>query len=121
MKSFDYLWQLLAPASVYENKKNMCKELWYSFPLTQQRTIYAIIQKKKNGGGHLHPNPYFVIEDHANAQPDFLSGVDVEACWADGIQVVQVYYNKRYKLCTLAEAKIFDLQITKEFNPNEDF
>ena len=39
MKSFDYLWQLLAPASVYENKKNMCKELWYSFPLTQQRTM----------------------------------------------------------------------------------
>lgn len=39
MKSFDYLWQLLAPASVYENKKNMCKELWYSFPLIQQRTI----------------------------------------------------------------------------------
>jgi hypothetical protein len=62
-----------------------------------------------------------VIEDHANAQPEFLSGVDVEACWADGIQVVQVYYNKRYKLCTMAEAKIFDLQITKEFNPNEDF
>ena len=99
----------------------MCKELWYSFPLTQQRTIYAVIQKKKNGGEHLHPNPYFVIEDHANAQPEFLNGVDVEACWADGIQVVQVYYNKRYKLCTLAEAKIFDLQITKEFNPNEDF
>ena len=98
----------------------MCKELWYSFPLTQQRTIYAVIQKKKNEGGHIHPNPYFVIEDHANAQPEFLSGVDVEACWADGIQVVQVYYNKRYKLCTMAEAKIFDLQITKEFNPNED-
>ena len=69
MTSFDYIWELLAPKVEFANRKQACYRLWSSFPLEQQRAIYASIKDKMTKGQFVDYNPYFAIEK--NARPQF--------------------------------------------------
>ena len=116
LSSFDHLWALLRPSSEYQRKREACRSLWDSFPLERQRIIYAAIQRAKQRGEGIHPNPYFALEDHAKAEPPFLSGTEIEEAWADSIPLVQVRFNRLYKICTEADARSFGLTVVQPFN-----
>ena len=116
MNTFDYLWQLLDPGNAYTSQKDTCRRMWSALPLQRQRIIYATIRDKQLHGDKVHPNPKFALEDNLNAQPEFLTGAEVEMCWDEGTPVVQVLYGRLHKLCTLEQAQRFGLEIEHPFN-----
>ena len=65
MSSFDYIWQLLSPKVEYANRKRACYNLWQTFSVEQQRTIYATIREKKKKGEFVDYNPYYAISNNS--------------------------------------------------------
>ena len=65
MSTFNFIWSLLEPKIEYANLINKCKELWDSFPIEKQRTIYATIRRKKIEKKFIDYNPLFAIQNNA--------------------------------------------------------
>lgn len=58
---------------------------------------------EKAEGGIGSRNPYFFVQDFPEPQPQWLRG-------DEGGDIVQVFYNGAYKLCTRATMELFGLQ-----------
>ncbi|MBR5676633.1 MAG: hypothetical protein IKX20_00625 [Paludibacteraceae bacterium] len=120
LSTFNYFWALVAPVAEYERKRNDCKALWDSLPIQRQRIIYRVIQRKKENGEKVHPNPFFALEDNINVEPDFLSGMQQEEAWERGIPLVMVKYHDRYLICTEETQKMFGLEFVMKWEKRVD-
>ncbi len=120
LTSFDHLWSLLNPAAEYNRKRSDVKGLWDTLPLHKQHVIYRVIQNKKSKGERIHPNPFFALEDNVNVEPEFLTGAQQDEAWDQGIPMVMVKYQKRYKICTEETQKLFELEFVQEWKRKDD-
>ena len=65
MTSFDFLWQLFERHGVIERHKVEAAQLWDTFTLEQQRTIYRSIRDKIQAGKFVNYNPVLAIKENA--------------------------------------------------------
>ena len=72
-------------------------------PMTRK----AILEKVEKEGGPANKNPFFYVQDFPEPQPKFLRGDEDE-------DIVQVFYNGKYPLCSRQTAQNFGLTITKD-------
>ena len=80
MKTFDQIWELLAPKVEFANRKRACYDFWQSLPEDKQEAVYAAIADKKAKGLFVDYNPYFAITRNAQPrQPQTLSFADYYA------------------------------------------
>ena len=84
--------------------KNRFTVTWYNFdkrsPAAQQAMWNAI---KDEPDGTVDKNPFFFVQDFPEPQPEWKTGGET------GEDLVQVRYNGRYKICTLATMELFFL------------
>ena len=72
MKTFNDLWQLLAPKAEYANRRKACFALWNELTENQQDVLYDVISDKLSKGKFVDYNPLFAIKNNSS----FPSGRD---------------------------------------------
>ena len=59
--SFEIIWEFLAPAEQFLNRREACERLWKGLPLKKQRQIYATFVWQREQRIEIEENPYFAI------------------------------------------------------------
>ena len=71
----------------------------------------------------MHFDPIRAIQEtlrrFKSVGPSFLSGPEQNACFRQGIPLVQVRYNDRYLICTRQTMQEFGLEYVREWLPVE--
>ena len=65
MKTFEDIWELLAPVGEFKRRQGACERLWDGYEPDVQEAIYDRIAGKLQRGEFVNENPYFAIEDNA--------------------------------------------------------
>ena len=110
--SFDIIWDFLAPSEQYADRKEACRRLWASLPLSKQRQIYATLCWQKAQGVEIDENPYFAI-NHCTPRPFNYNGANVGLPDA---KMVIAKYNGSYGLFTKRDAEAFEMVDKRAFN-----
>ena len=65
--TFEAIWQLLNPQGEFKRRRRACERLWQGYEAARQEKIYSVIKGKLERGEFVNQNPYFAIEDNAQA------------------------------------------------------
>ena len=108
--TFEDYWSAMQPASRYDDRKTAAEIEWNCHP-EKHAAIMAWLKKR---GAYSERNPYFFIQDFTlkkeSPQPVFLRGDE------QGVDIVQVKYNDRFKLCSRETMNLFNLQWIKDWS-----
>jgi len=123
MISFPDLWQLLYRHGATNIYRDECMQLWDSLTTQQKEQLFSSISQKLQKQKFVHYNPLIAMQNNIRtitaAEPAFLSGPEQNACFRQGIPIVQVRYNDRYLICTRQTMQQFGLEYVREWLPVE--
>lgn len=106
---FEKFWLYFKPSAEYQNRRAKTQML---FEARSEVAKKAIIEAAQESGG-CHPddkqNPYFFVQDFPEPQPTFLRGDEPG-------DIVQVRYNRAYKLCYRDTMELFGLEFVRDWN-----
>ena len=68
MKTFEEIWQLLAPKAEYANRRRACYQLWETLTEEEKDNIYDTISDKLSKGLFVDYNPFFALKNN-NQRP----------------------------------------------------
>lgn len=81
------------------------KELWKKCSPAKKRRLYEAL----DSGAHFKYRLDWLISDFPEPEPTWLRG-------DEDLKIVQVRYNGAFKLCSLEDAQLFNLQIIRQWN-----
>ena len=113
--SFDYLWELLAPAPVFGNVKDRCRALWNSRSLQWQRRVYYTLREQKRRGEPFKENPYYTLSDCTPHPTDWNGRPGINDMMKRERMVI-AFYEGRYGTYTAKEAQLFEMTNVKSLN-----
>ena len=99
----------MKPLPKFENRKRAAEDEWNRHPEKQ----ILIIRWLDQHGAYPGRNPYFFIQDFQprdEPQPEWLRGDE------KGKDIVQVFHEGRYRLCTRETMTMFNLQYVMDWN-----
>ena len=106
--TFEDIWRLLNPQGEYYRRINACGKIWSGLAFYRRKHIYETIATLKAQGKYVNPNPLFAIHDNDDAEPEFLRG-------DEGGDLVQVFYQGKYRICTRETMNEFNLQFVRNW------
>ena len=114
MKTFDYFWELVKDhGNVARYHIDECEKVWNTYTLEQQRAIYSNVKNKLRTNKFVPYNPVKAIYENlpyeSKQQPSLVLGNE------KGLDIVQVYYEGKYRLCTRQTMERFNLQYVKDW------
>ena len=108
--SFDFIWELLAPASKFQDRKDVCRAYWNALSLPKQRQIYKCIRDRLKRFEKVPENPYFAIRD-CDPQPKDYNGTPEIDNVRDHSRIA--CYNGHWGIYTFEDIRLFNL-LTKD-------
>ncbi len=114
MRDFQQLWALLYDHGASGKKEEGTRRFWVTLSATQQEQAFRTISKRLQEGKFVQYDPIRAIRESLRnrmptAQPTFLRGDE------KGLDIVQVFYEGRYKLCSRETMEQFGLQFVREW------
>jgi hypothetical protein len=105
---FEKFWKYFDPAPEFMNRRAATQMIFESRSDAARK---ALVEAAQEGGGH-HPgdqqNPYFYVQDFPEPQPVWKTGGEKDE------DLVQVFYNGTYKICTRDTMELFGLQWVRD-------
>jgi len=115
---FNKFWDLYNPDEIrFPCRRAATFREWQKKSPSVRKAMMEAVEKAN--GGLRWKNPYFFVSDFAKPEPSFLSGPEQNACFRQGIPLVQVRYNDRYLICTRQTMQEFGLEYVREWLPVE--
>lgn len=108
---FEKFWKFFSPAPEYHNRRAATQMIFEARSSAAQQAIVEAAQEGAPGHPGDNPNPYFFVQDFPEPQPTWLRGDEKD------LDIVQVFHNGRYLLCTRETMKLFNLQYHAEWKP----
>lgn len=106
---FEKFWKYFDPAPEFMNRRAATQMIFESRSDAARK---ALVEAAQEGGGH-HPgdqqNPYFYVQDFPEPQPVWKTGGEKDE------DLVQVFYNGTYKICTRDTMELFGLQWVRDW------
>ena len=106
---FEKFWKYFDPAPEFMNRRAATQMIFESRSDAARK---ALVEAAQEGGGH-HPgdqqNPYFYVQDFPEPQPIWKTGGEKDE------DLVQVFYNGTYKICSRADMELFGLQWVRDW------
>ena len=106
---FEKFWKYFDPAPEFMNRRAATQMIFESRSDAARK---ALVEAAQEGGGH-HPgdqqNPYFYVQDFPEPQPIWKTGGEKDE------DLVQVFYNGTYKICSRDTMKLFGLQWVRDW------
>ena len=123
MISFNLIWSLLYQNGASPKKEEGTRRYWETLTVEQQQFVLTTITQKLKEGAFVHFDPIRAIQEtlrrFKSVGPSFLSGPEQNACFRQGIPLVQVRYNDRYLICTRQTMQQFGLEYVRDWLPVE--
>ena len=111
---FYQIWKPLLDHGSSERRKTECEQLWSTFTDAQQQQIYDAICYKLQHNLFVHFDPFRAIRENSwmakPAEPQWCTGGE------KGLDLVQVKYGDRIKICTRATMELFGLEWVRDWN-----
>ena len=76
--SFEIIWEFLAPAEQFLNRREACERLWKGLTLKKQRQIYATLVWQREQRIEIEENPYFANSQRIRLFP--IHQIDLPYC-----------------------------------------
>jgi hypothetical protein len=106
---FEKFWKYFDPAPEFMNRRAATQMIFESRSDAARK---ALVEAAQEGGGH-HPgdqqNPYFYVQDFPEPQPVWKTGGEKDE------DLVQVFYNGSYKICSRDTMELFGLQWVRDW------
>lgn len=115
---FDHqIWPRLNKSGKFNTRHRKCVEVWGSFSERKRAAISKAVLSDLFVGAD---NPYYYLEDFAEPEPAYLSGVQCDAEWKAGrsVWMVQIAGNNKY--ISTADKEAFGILEAKEMKPREE-
>ena len=114
MTPAEHFMQLVAKdGQVARYYDHACMELFGSLTVDQQRYVYRRVRDKLNAHAYVPYNPVEAIRENLKSykapKPIFLRGDE------KGIDIVQVRYEGKYKLCSRKTAEEFGMAVVRNW------
>ena len=111
--SFEIIWEFLAPAEQFLNRREACERLWKGLPLKKQRQIYATFVWQREQRIEIEENPYFAIS-HCNPRPFNYNGSNVGL--PNDTKLFIAKYGEHYGVYSKLDTEAFEMEDRREFN-----
>lgn len=113
MTTFDIIWDFLAPADRYLDRREALQRLWASFSLQQQRQIYATLVWQREQKMEIDENPYFAIS-HCNPMPFNYNGAKCDLPTDKVLFIAK--YKDIYGVYSKLDTEAFEMTDKRPFN-----
>ena len=111
--SFEIIWEFLAPAEQFLNRREACERLWKGLPLKKQRQIYATFVWQRELRIEIEENPYFAIS-HCNPRPFKYNGSNVGL--PNDTKLFIAKYGEHYGVYSKLDTEAFEMEDLRAFN-----
>ena len=111
--SFEIIWEFLAPAEQFLNRREACERLWKGLPLKKQRQIYATFVWQREQRIEIEENPYFAIS-HCKPRPFNYNGSNVGL--PNDTKLFIAKYGEHYGVYSKLDTEAFEMEDLKPFN-----
>ena len=112
-RSFEIIWEFLAPAEQFLNRREACERLWKGLPLKKQRQIYATLFWQREQKVEIEENPYFAIS-HCKPRPFNYNGSSVSL--PNDTKLFIAKYGEHYGVYSKLDTEAFEMEDRREFN-----
>lgn len=115
---FDHqIWPRLNKSGKFNTRHRKCIEIWEGFSERKRAAISKAVLSDIFVGAD---NPYFYLEDFAEPEPTYLSGLQCDTEWKAGrsVWMVQIAGNNKY--ISTSDKEAFGIIDAKEMKPREE-
>lgn len=116
MITFINIWALLYEHGASSKKEHGTRQFWDTLTPAEQERAFSNISGKLQAGEFVHYDPIRAIKENLRTtsrdqpQPTWLRGEEKD------LDIVQVFHEGRYRLCTRETMTMFNLQYVMDWN-----
>lgn len=110
------IWPRLNRSGKFNTRHRVCVAKWSEYSERKRSAISKAVLSDVFAGAE---NPYYYLEDFAEPQPAYLSGVQCDAEWKAGRSVFVIRTEAGQRYVTGEDVREFDLRPINELKPQE--